>query len=80
MSVLLLSMIMTPKADASVAGKVLSLALKPVTIPLKFAGHKAMQGVRGTARAGVNTAKAGLSNISISAGPFVSVRPFDFRR
>jgi hypothetical protein len=67
-------------AEASITGKLVKLALKPVTIPLGFITKKAIQTVSGTANAGLRVAKASLANVSIQAGPIIKIRPFDFRR
>lgn len=52
-------------------------------MPMNFAKRKAIQvvsgAVSGTAHAGIRAAKGGLGNISVQAGPFISIRPFDFR-
>lgn len=67
-------------AKASIPGKLIKFALKPVTIPLSFVGKKAIQTVSGTANLGLKAAKGSLANVSVQAGPIIKVRPFDFRR
>ena len=67
-------------AEASITGKLVRLAFKPVTIPLSFVTKKAIQTVSGTANAGLRVAKGSLANVSVQAGPMIKVRPFDFRR
>lgn len=52
-------------------------------MPLNFAKRKTIQAVSGavsgTTHRGIRIAKGSLSNISVQAGPFISVRPFDFK-
>lgn len=76
---ILASIFTTTAAEANVATKLIGFALKPVTIPLNFARRKTVEAINSTAHAGLNATRSGLSHVSIQAGPFISIRPFDYR-
>lgn len=64
----------SPPAKAFLLGGFVKLVTLPIRIPFKLVGFVGKK----TTTVAYKTTKAGLSNVTVSAGP-VKVRPFDFK-